>query len=194
MIRRKGVAWQILMIGFVFWVFGAIIPLLGVVGASSVVSRFTGFEGAAATHVFAALVEPFVTKFFPALAVVTLASYPREDFPAVVQRGLAVIDFPSIDLEMIVGRPIVFGAYGGLAFGVLEALGKLMEYDVGVTAGLILAVLLHVCTGMLVASAVFATERVARDWLIGVVRGIGLSLALLLHFAWNTGLNGVVIR
>ena len=194
MIRRNGIVWQILMIGFVFWVFGAIIPLLGITGASSVVARFTAFEGAAASHVLAALVEPFVTKFFPALAVVTLASQPREDFPAVVQRGLAVVDCPSIDLEMVAGRPFAFGAYGGLAFGVLEALGKIMAYDVGVAVGLMLAVLLHVCTGVLAAGSVFGTARVANEWVVGVVRMIGLASALLLHFAWNTGLNWVVIR
>ena len=194
MVRREDVAWQVLMIGFVFWVFGAMIPLLGLVGASSVVVRYTAFEGAAAKHVLAALVEPFITKLFPALAVLILASRPPEEFLNVVQRGLAVVDFPAIDLDMVAGRPFVFGAYGELAFGVLEAVGKVIEYDVGVTSGLILAVLLHVCTGMLVAGSVFATVCVDREWVVGVARGIGLSLALVLHVAWNMGLNLVVIR
>lgn len=194
MVRREDAAWQVLMIGFMFWVFGAMIPLLGLVGASSVVARYTAFEGAAAKHVLAALIEPFVTKLFPALAVVTLASQPREEFPGVVQRGLAVVDFPVIDLDMVARRPFVFGAYGGLAFGGLEAVGKVMEYDVGVTSGLILAVLLHICTGILVAGGVFATVHVNRGWVVGVARGIGLALALVLHIAWNTGLNVIVIR
>lgn len=182
------------MVGFVFWVFGAMVPLLGLVGASSVVARYTAFEGAAAQHVFAALVEPFVTKLFPALAVVVLASRPRGELPGVVQRGLGVVDFPAIDLDMVAGRPFVFGAYGGLAFGVLEAVGKAMEYEVGVTSGLLLAALLHVWTGILAAGGVFATVRVDREWAVGVARGIGLVLALVLHVAWNTGLNVVVIR
>lgn len=152
------------------------------------------YEGEAAKHVFAALVEPFVTKLFPALAVVVLTSRPREELPGVVQRGLLVVDFPAIDLNMVVERPFLFGAYGGFAFGCLEAVGKVMEYDFGVTVGLVLTILLHVCTGVLVAGGVFATVRVDREWVRGVVRGIGLALALVLHLAWNTGLNAVVIR
>lgn len=194
MVRRENVVWQVLMIGFMFWVFGAIIPLLGLAGGSSFVARYTVYEGAAAKHVLAALVEPFVTKLFPALAVVVLASRPREEFPGVVQRGLSVVDFPAIDLDMVVGRPFLFGAYGGFAFGLLEVAGKVMEYDVGVTLGVVLAALLHVSTGVLVAGGVFATVRVDREWVVGVVRGTGLALALILHFAWNTGLNAVVIR
>lgn len=194
MVRRKDVVWQVLIIGFLFWVFGAMIPLLGHVGAPSVIARYVVFEGTAAKGVPAALVEPFVTKLFPALAVVMLASRPQAEFPGVVQRGLAVVNFPAIDLDMVVERPFTFGAYGGFAFGVLEAVGKVIEYDVGVTSGLILTVLLHVTTGILVAGVVFATVRMDREWVVGVGRGAGLALAIVLHVAWNTGLNVIVIR
>ena len=186
--------WQVVMIGFVFWIFGAVIPLLGLVGVPGVVATYTSFEGASAGHVTAAVLEPFVTKYFPALAVVALASRPRESFPEVVQRVLAVVNFPTLDLDVVVGRPFVVGAYGGLAFGVLEATGKMMQYDFGVTTGLILAACLHVVTGLLVAGSVYWTVRMEREWIRGVIRGVGLALALALHFAWNTGLNAVVIR
>jgi hypothetical protein len=192
--HRGDLVWQVVLIGFVFWIFGAVIPLLGLAGVSDVVAAYTSFEGSSAGHVTAAVLEPFVTKFSPALAVVALASRPRESFPGVVQRVLAVVYFPTIDLELVVGRPLVFGAYGGLSFGVLEAIGKVMRYDFGVTTGLVLAACLHDVTGLLVAGSVYWTVRMEREWIRGVIRGVGLALAPALHFAWNTGLNAIVIR
>lgn len=194
MTRLIDVAWQILVIGFIFWLFGAVIPLLGLIGASRVVELFTSVEGAPGQHVFAAMVEPFVTKFFPALAVVVLSSRHRGNLPGLVQRALAGVDFPELDLAVVMGRPFVMGAYGGLAFGVLEAAGKLVKHGFGVTNGLILAACVHVVTGLLVAGCVFWTVGMEREWVRGLVRGIGLGLAISLHLAWNTGLNAVVIQ
>lgn len=55
------------------------------------------FEGAAGQHIFAALVEPFVTKFFPALALVMLASRPRGTLPSIVQQVLQPHPFGPVD-------------------------------------------------------------------------------------------------
>lgn len=115
---------------------------------------------------FAAVQEPFTSKFIPAIVIVYLAN--RRDRLATVR-----------------DRSLEIAALGGLTVGAVEAGSKMLD-QVSLSFGALPPVLMHVVTGTLVATAVFRYADGRQRW-----RGIAVMLvayiaAVIVHVIWNT--------
>lgn len=115
---------------------------------------------------FAAIQEPFTSKFIPAAVVVYLAKR-RDRLATVRERSLAI------------------AALGGLTVGAVEA-GSKMLYQLTLNFDALPPVLMHVITGTIVATAVFRYADGRHRW-PGVVVMIGAYItAVIVHLFWNT--------
>lgn len=132
----------------------------GAIGTKIGLILFPAYSSAA----IAAVTEPITTKFLPAYLSLRLAT------PAVQQQFL--------------NRPILFGAWGGLAFGLAE---RTMYFVDGATPHFLwtMSLGLHGVFGILAAGALY--WRGLEPWGkldIGMIL-FGISAAITLHYMWN---------
>lgn len=115
----------------------------------------------------AGFIEPFLTKLLPAMAV------------------LALLKWQDVSADFVRQHPYWLAGLGGFSVGVFERVLVFWQRGASISPGFVLAGLLHVLTGLLVAGVIFATPEDEMDWRFWVKLIMLSVVAVVIHVGWN---------